>query len=142
MFKKVNLLFGVLLLGSLAAKSAQADTLGCVNFYDHKGFERVVLFEASLKDSSHIPDALFMIEASTSSIEVQELKNGEFSTVVEASELELIYADFYSEVLTYIGEGYNLHLVFDRSEATMNVRYVTSDRIVESSVDGSICDII
>ena len=142
MNNKIKTAFSLLLAGGLFSSTALASSLGCVNFYDHFGNDRVVIFEAAIKDSSHIPDALFMIDGNTAAIEVQENQNDEYVTVVESDQLELIYADFYTEVHTYQGDGYNLHLLFDRADATMNVRYVDVENIIESSVDSSLCRIL
>ena len=120
---------------------ASAATLKCINFYNHFGVERVLVFESDIVNSEHIPDALFIIDRDNVKLTVLESDEEDYTKLFETEDLVQVQARALKEAYVYEGADFLYALSFDRARATMNIRYVSGPDIVESSVDSSLCNI-
>lgn len=140
-------IFLITLLATFGSMS-QAETLNCVNFYNHNGVERIVDFTAQVYINEQLPDSLFIIYPETAGISVLEQSGDdgdEYEEVFVSDTFERIYADEGYEVLTSVGsigagdQPFWYHLSFDRTQATMNIKYYAEGEDYNSSVDSSVC---
>lgn len=136
----LSISFAIPAIGAMAAEDLSSRvTIHCQNFYNHFGKDRVLIFEAAVKNSDHIPDAMFIIDENDVSFRVLEKNGREYDDVIVSDELTMIQRSSLNETFTYEGEGFNYHLYFDRRDVTMKTMYASGDDFIESSVDTSVC---